>query len=1289
MPKRFVALLITLLLIIPTVFTAVGATEPAQNPFEYNDNLRQAVLQGSVDENAKIAYSLSQKSAASSAVPSENGGTVYIVRFTSETSLTDIYDIVKGYNYKLLANSGVRLFSIVLYNYESFVNQYRDNIDYIEEVIHRQTAAVTNDPLLSDSWEYKKMNIFNAWNFTSGKSSVIVAVLDTGIERSHEDFAGTRILPGFDTVTQRALVTNDSSGHGTMVSGLIAATGNNRRGSAGVAYGATILPIRVSSTETSISSEDLVFGIYFAADAGAKVINMSLGGYSSSFAEEDAIRFALNKGCILVASSGNDGAYNYGGDAVYPASYDGVISVGSIGEDGSVSSFSQYNEYVDVVAPGEKITVMVYQNGVSEYKHYKGTSFSAAFVSAIAALAASHLDSKVSFGTSEFRSLIKTTGGKRNNYYGHGVIDAVKILELVNLPIVSGVSDGETYSEMVTVKFNRGSATLDGEAIFNNEFEVIENGPHTLVITYGAYKRTIKFTVDNKPLTYNYKLESNYAVFTFSRGTATLNGFPYASGRHITASGEHIFVLSGAYSNTVTRTVTLSFDLPHVVGVSDGGSYDTAVCIRVIGNGTAVLNGVGFTRQTVIGTDGNHTLVVSNSTKSKSKTYSFKIESKTSVTYKADLVNARAIVDAENGYVVLYSELLNGIRVYDINNPTVYKRYLSIGKVNGYALYGAYLLIFHENTVTRLDRSRVLNQSNPVDGVINVGESIAACTVIGNDLYYVNQMSLKRLSLATQQKSVVAQLSMGANTAFLSESGEYIYLFNTSDNGKNCIIYDIAASSAYIAEMPLSAVGKRILYGNGKFVIGNSVISENGFALLGENSSERPVSLSQNLLFTNNFIINTDTNQVSAIFRDEINDIFIGADNRTFVFYKDGSVDIINNAASPITDFSPSRFKAAVIKDTISAGGTEESAYSSFARILSERSIISFAQYGSRQFLLCENVPVLYVIDAVTLVQVDEIPLLFMPRQVFVLGERVFVSFKNAGAVYSAQAALVGFGNYLNIGFIPSDLVITDNKLVSIRDNKVVVVDLISLITTDTGITASNAYAVNNTIYVSNGSSLIMYDLSTYALKGSISSGIVIASFKISGDYAFIGGRVFGITSRSMLFNTDSVILAHRENTLLTAKGVFDLSSGMQISSFTRTGLFYYIDESFNYYIVSADKIVRMKSANGSCLTEKPDISDLKEDEGYTDGVVISFSYGIGYIGTNQISSGTGFTEGGEHTFTLVLSCGISLQIKFYILPALEGIGILGGDKHMNVNETITIKVQFLPAGASSVEVVF
>lgn len=1285
MIKRLSSLIIALLFILPLFVTSAEAVEFAQNPFEIYDYQRENALNNSVSTKTSGTKTLRQLSAFSSPIVTESDEKEYIVKFKDECSFSKIYDIVKKYNFNLLADSEFKLFSLNIKKYDEFIDKFGYAVKYIEEEQKREVSAKTNEPRLPETWGYEDMGIYKAWNYTSGKKSIIVAVLDTGIERRHEDFENTTILAGYDMLTNNTVV-SDLVGHGTMVSGLIGATANNGKGSAGVSPGVTILPIKVSNSR-EMANKDIIAGIYFAVDAGAKIINMSLGGETSSTAEEDAIKYALKNGCILVAAAGNIKSPEFDGYKSYPASYDGVISVASVNENGTISSTSQHNESVDVAAPGDNIYVMKYKDGVSGYDHDKGTSFSCAYVSGIAALAASYIDYPSKLGSKEFMSLIKDTGGEWNEYYGYGIINAVEILDLVNLPIVSGVTNGETYFESVIINFNRGIAVLDGCVITDGE-SVVENGSHTLVIT-GAnnYKRTIDFSIDNKPLNYSYVELTDYAYLTFEGGNATLDGIPYAAGQHIAISGNHIFVLSGKYSNSISKRFTLSFDLPDVVGVSNGGIYNAAVYIRIIGIGNATIDGTSFSGETIVSSQGNHILEVSNNSGSKRKSYSFTIENSAISTYQSDLKNGVSIVDPDNGYIVRHSPNIKGIRVYDINSLEKFNRFVGIGTVNGYDFYGSFLLIYHDNKITKLVRSKML--SNPVDSEINFDESITACVLVGDDIYYLSSKTLKKYNLITNKKSTVMELSMSVDTAFLSADGNSIYLFNTDDEGKKLIIYDIPSITLDEATIPVTPIGKKIIYGNNMFAIGNTVIEEGSLYQVSTNSSDIPVYIADNLLFTSKYIINIQTNEYLAVFRDEVTQIFVGKNNKTYVFYYDGKIDVISNTSNPLTDFVPAKFAAADYTDIISAHFTKQSHYNSFGNVFSGRTITGFVTYGNWIYVICADMPVLYKLDSKTLVQVDEISLRHLPKKMIVSDNNIYISFKNSTYIYSAKVESGDFGDYISVGFVPQNLVVTDNKFVGVVETKVVIYDLLSKTFVNTGKVANGVFAANNTIYTSSGSTIYMYDLNTYDSKGSIPVSNAIISFIISGDYLFTSGGVYSLTTKKLIYNIGDVVLTNRGNTVFTESGVFDLSSGEYISSFMSKGLYHYLDEEFNYYVVSGSTITRIKSANGSDLTEMPEISDIKQDETYINGVDIKYTYGIGYIGTKKIESSIYFTDGGEQIFTLALSCGITMRILFYVVPACEGIEILGGDRRMNVNETISLHIKSFPEGTNSVEVIF
>ena len=142
-----------------------------------------------------------------------------------------------------------------------------------------------------------------AWNFTTGLSNVIVAVLDSGIDASHPDLAG-RILPGYDFL-DNTNNTSDDFGHGTAVSGTIVAEGNNGLGVAGVAYSTRLLPVKVMDS-SGFAYSCIAEGIRSAVDQGARVINISIAGDSPSSVLQDAIHYAWSNNVIVVAAAGNN-----------------------------------------------------------------------------------------------------------------------------------------------------------------------------------------------------------------------------------------------------------------------------------------------------------------------------------------------------------------------------------------------------------------------------------------------------------------------------------------------------------------------------------------------------------------------------------------------------------------------------------------------------------------------------------------------------------------------------------------------------------------------------------------------------------------------------------------------------------------------------------------------------------------------------------------------------------------------------------------------------------------------
>ena len=239
--------------------------------------------------------------------------------------------------------------------------------------------AAANDPLLAQQWGIFATGADRVWSITTGKG-VTVAVVDSG-SGPHPDLAES-LLPGrsfFGSVEAPDGNDIDTSGHGSHVAGIIAAAANNGIGGSGVAPNAKILPIKVLDQAGQGDARDVAAGVRFAADNGAKVINLSLGGATESSSLTQAIQYANDKGALVIAAAGNGGATD---KPKWPASLDLTIAVTAIDSANNVTSFDQRGDYIDIAAPGANIL----STAKGDYVALSGTSMAAGFVAGAAAL---------------------------------------------------------------------------------------------------------------------------------------------------------------------------------------------------------------------------------------------------------------------------------------------------------------------------------------------------------------------------------------------------------------------------------------------------------------------------------------------------------------------------------------------------------------------------------------------------------------------------------------------------------------------------------------------------------------------------------------------------------------------------------------------------------------------------------------------------------------------------------------------------------------------------------------
>ncbi|MDB5263337.1 MAG: C-terminal target protein, partial [Adhaeribacter sp.] len=278
-------------------------------------------------------------------------------------------------------------------------------VTYVEQLNIPEILKMPNDPLadsLSGTQYYlKTIKAYKAWDVQRGDSTIVIGVLDTGINLNHEDLKNkikynyadpingldddkdgyVDNFYGWDMADNDNNPTADVNAHGTLVSGIVAAEANNGKGIAGVAFNCKILPIKVFASKAKGSFAGYE-AIVYAADHGCKVINLSWGtpGLNSAY-EQDIINYAvINKNVVVVAAAGNTaGDFDF-----YPASYDNVISVTSVdGSDNRVKSHT-YSNKIDVVAPGAGVWSTVGSN--TRYAAGHGTSFASPQVAGAAAL---------------------------------------------------------------------------------------------------------------------------------------------------------------------------------------------------------------------------------------------------------------------------------------------------------------------------------------------------------------------------------------------------------------------------------------------------------------------------------------------------------------------------------------------------------------------------------------------------------------------------------------------------------------------------------------------------------------------------------------------------------------------------------------------------------------------------------------------------------------------------------------------------------------------------------------
>ena len=291
-----------------------------------------------------------------------------------------------------------------------------------DEVFHVM-GSVASTPILPEQWGLQLADFVSAWQRTRGSSALVVAVLDTGVNAAQPGLAGA-VLPGVDLVSGGS-DTSDGNGHGTAVAGVIAGRPPGGVAAVGVCSACSILPIKVLGASGSGDLAAVAAGIVRAADLGARVINLSLGGPLGLDVLQQAVDYANSKGAIVVAAAGNSGL----SAPFYPAGYANVVSVAATDQADHLYSWSDYGPWVRVAAPGCNVAPLV----AGGYGQFCGTSSATPLVSGLAALAISVSPQ----GTNaQITDAIQSTARRIQANIQFGRIDASGTLTALGAPAV-------------------------------------------------------------------------------------------------------------------------------------------------------------------------------------------------------------------------------------------------------------------------------------------------------------------------------------------------------------------------------------------------------------------------------------------------------------------------------------------------------------------------------------------------------------------------------------------------------------------------------------------------------------------------------------------------------------------------------------------------------------------------------------------------------------------------------------------------------------------------------------
>jgi len=328
---------------------------------------------------------------------------------------------------------------------------HNPKINFVENNFLAEAVGTPNDRYYSSQWHLPKISAPLGWDISTGSSNIAIAIIDSGADPTHPDLS-SKLIPGYNFVNDNA-DTHDAQGHGTAVAGSAAAIGNNYTGVSGVAWTNLIMPLVVVNSSYWASYYDISQAITYAADHGAKVMNISIAGSSSSSTLQNAVDYAWRKGAVIFASAGNYSTSS----PYYPAACDKVVAVSATTSSDTLSGFSNYGNWVALSAPGESI--LTTDNG-GGYGYHSGTSFSSPIAAGLGALI---MSANPSLTNAQVVEIMRQNGDDLgapgfDPYFGYGRINVYKSL----LAATTDVPQSDTTSPSVSIASPANGSTVSG-----------------------------------------------------------------------------------------------------------------------------------------------------------------------------------------------------------------------------------------------------------------------------------------------------------------------------------------------------------------------------------------------------------------------------------------------------------------------------------------------------------------------------------------------------------------------------------------------------------------------------------------------------------------------------------------------------------------------------------------------------------------------------------------------------------------------------------------------------------